>query len=152
MRSRCLAQQGPKLTSVTISPTNPPRMPTYTKKGDVQSQPKVNSKLKLTWFFDRLEIFLWPLSNFLLCTLTMGMKFTPNSLVLHLGGSYISKLSLQICLASFKNFLWWVGCRWCPNVDLGIGFGPSLDLGTWTYGQGDQFLQIHVWKVLSCDV
>ena len=48
MRSRCSAQQGPKLTSVTISPTNSPRMPTYTEKGDVQSQPKVNPKLKLS--------------------------------------------------------------------------------------------------------
>ena len=51
MRSRCSAQQGPKLTSVTISPTNPPRMPTYTEKGDVQSQPKVNPKLKLSKLF-----------------------------------------------------------------------------------------------------
>ena len=55
MRSRCSAQQGPKLTSVTISPTNPPRMPTYTEKGDVQSQPKVNPKLKLSDFTSEIE-------------------------------------------------------------------------------------------------
>ena len=28
---------------------------------------------------------------------------------------------------------WWVGGWWCLNADLVIGFGPSLDLGTWTW-------------------
>ena len=63
------------------------------------------------------------------------MEFTPKSLIPNFGGSYISNLSLQICPESFKKFLWWVGDGdggWCLNVDLVIGFGPSLDLGTWT--------------------
>ena len=48
--------------------------------------------------------------------------------------SYISNLSLLIYLESFKKFLWWVvvGGGGSLNVDLVIGFGPSLDLSTWT--------------------
>ena len=37
-----------------------------------------------------------------------GVQFTPNTLIPNLGGSCISNLSLQICLKSFKKFLWWV--------------------------------------------
>ena len=61
------------------------------------------------------------------------VEFTPNFLIPKLGGSYISNLSLQICLESFKKFLGWVvGGWWCLYVDVGIGFDPSLDLGSWT--------------------
>ena len=37
-----------------------------------------------------------------------GKEFTPKSLIPDLGGSYISNLSILICLESFKKFLWWV--------------------------------------------
>ena len=61
------------------------------------------------------------------------LEFTPNFLIPKLGGAYISNLSLQICLESFKKFLGWVvGGWWCLNVDVGISFDPSLDLGSWT--------------------
>ena len=63
------------------------------------------------------------------------MEFNPNFLIPNLGRSYISNISLQICLESYKKFLWWVaggGWWWCLNEDLVIGFGPSLDLGSWT--------------------
>ena len=46
---------------------------------------------------------------FLPCSLTRGGgKLTPNFLIPNLGGSYISNLSLKICLESLKKFLWWV--------------------------------------------
>ena len=91
---------------------------------------------------DRLRFFIWPLQKSCFFTLFFNkggwrVKFTPNSIIPNLGGSYISNLSLQIYLESFKKFLWVVVVGggwwwWCLNVDLVIGFGPSLDLGTWT--------------------
>ena len=37
------------------------------------------------------------------------MKFIPKSLIPNLGGSYISNISLKICLEYLKKFLCWVG-------------------------------------------
>ena len=70
-----------------------------------------------TWFLsDRLGFSFDHCRSlsFLPCSLTrgVGVEFTPNSLIPNLGGSYISNLSLQICLESFKNFLWWVVGGW----------------------------------------
>ena len=59
-----------------------------------------------------------------------GVEVTPNSFIPNLGGSYISNLSLKICLKSLLKSS--CGGWWCLNVDLVIGFGPNLDVGTWT--------------------
>ena len=61
-----------------------------------------------------------------------------------------SILVSKIYLESFEKFLWVVvvGGGWCLNVDLVIGFGPSLDLGTWTYGQADQYFYLS--SYLAC--
>ena len=59
-------------------------------------------------------------------------------------GKLIQNLSLLLSLGPFEKFVWW----WCLKVNLVIGFGPSLDLGTGTQDKADQLRFNHkqTWK------